>query len=129
MIAVRAAEGHPLLLSTSRHVTQGMIDVSASTGTPRTSRSARFPAKADRGGDPYELRVAGLSDGGRWHPQSATVSTADTAAHVTIALDKATSDLLRIRIAAPMSRTVKWKIRFTRQPAKARPAPRPASPH
>ena len=82
VIAVRATEGRPLVLSTSRHVTQGMIDVrdemwDAATGT--LSGTSQVVA-----GDPYELRIAGLADVKLWQPASAGVSAADQAAGVTV---------------------------------------------
>jgi len=114
VIAVRAAEGHPLLLSTSRHVSQGMIDVrdeqwDAATGT--LSGVSRVV-----GGDPYELRIAGLADGGKqWKLATAEVSAADQAAGVTVS--QAESPVLaRVTIRATASREVKWSLKFTAQP-------------
>ena len=37
------------------------------------------------GGDPYELRIAGWNDGGKWKLASVSVSAEDAAAGVTIA--------------------------------------------
>ena len=41
VIAVRAAEGHPVLVSTSRHVTQGMVDVSDENWNPASAHAER----------------------------------------------------------------------------------------
>ena len=60
VVAVRADEGHPLLISTSRHVTQGIIDV---TGE-KWSGNALSGASQLIANDPYELRIAGSTDGG-----------------------------------------------------------------
>jgi len=117
VIAVRAAEGHPLLLSTSRHVSQGMIDVrdeqwDAATGT--LSGVSRVV-----GGDPYELRIAGLADGGKqWKLAAAKMSAADQAAGVTVAQAEG-SGVARVTLRSTASREVQWSLKFTAQPLPA----------
>ena len=109
VIALRAAEGHPLLLGTSRHITQGMVDVNAehwdaATGT--LSGTSLVVA-----GDPYELRIAGLEDGKTWKPVSATVSAEDAAEGVKISQQERPG-LVRVGIRSPHSRPVIWAVRF-----------------
>ena len=116
VIAVRATEGRPLVLSTSRHVTQGMIDVrdelwDAATGT--LSGTSQVVV-----GDPYELRIAGLADVKLWQPASAGVSAADQAAGVTVAQADG-SGLTRVTLRSAVSRDVKWSLKFTAQPLPA----------
>ncbi len=112
VIAVRADEGHPVLLSTSRHVTQGIVDV-----TGETWRRGKLSATSKVvGNDPYELRIAGLTSGGKfWKLVSAEVSVSDKAAGVTVSCQES-SGLLRVTLQSPESREVKWTVQFQSQP-------------
>jgi hypothetical protein len=114
VISVRAAEAHPVLVSTSRHVTQGIIDVSdeAWSGANKTLKAAsRVVAN-----DPYEMRVAGLHDGSKnWKLASASVSASDQRAGVEIEPADQRADeegWLRLTIRSSTSRTVHWALRF-----------------
>jgi hypothetical protein len=108
VIAVRADEGHPLVLSTSRHVTQGIVDLSGEVW-----RGGKLSATSKIvGNDPYELRIAGLADGGKiWRPVSADVSPSDKTARVTVSCLES-PDLLRVRLRCPQSRDVTWTVQF-----------------
>ena len=110
VIAVRAVEGHPLLLSTSRHVTQGMIDVRDEQWDAATSTLSGTSQIV--GGDPYELRIAGLEDGGHWKPDTATASAGDKGVEINVS-QTATPELLRVTIRTPQSGAVKWEVHFT----------------
>ena len=73
VIAVRAAEGHPVLVSTSRHVTQGMVDVTNEKWNPSSGTLTGVSQVV--GNDPYELRVAGVNDSiSKWKFVSALIS-------------------------------------------------------
>jgi hypothetical protein len=114
VIAVRPAEGHPVLVSTSRHVTQGMVDVTEEkwSGASRTLSGISQVV----GDDPYQLRVAGLNEGSRkWKLRSASVSAADLASGVSIAPEpsRANEDgWLRVNVSSSTSRSVKWMLKF-----------------
>jgi len=114
VISVREAAGHPQLISTSRHVTQGIIDVSGETwNAANRTLSAASEVVAN---DPYELRIAGLQDGGRtWKPVAIGISAADTAAGVTATLGE-TTDVLRATLRTPNNRQIRWSIRFDSLP-------------
>ncbi len=113
-IAVRPAEGHPLLVSTSRHVTQGIVDVTDEkwNGSSRTlSGTSQVVSN-----DPYQLRFAGLNDGGkRWKLSTSSVSAEDTTDGVII-VPKPPSPpedgWLRVNISSKNSRAVKWALKF-----------------
>jgi hypothetical protein len=108
IVAVRADEGHPLVLSTSRHVTQGIVDLSDEVWHGGTLSATSQVI----GNDPYELRIAGLADGGRtWKLISADVSPSEQTAGVTVSCSES-SDLLRVMLRCPQSRDVKWTVRF-----------------
>jgi hypothetical protein len=108
VIAVRANEGHPVVLSSSRHVTQGIVDI---TGEVWLKRKLSATSKVV-GNDPYELRIAGLTDGGKtWKLVSADISPRDKAAGVTVS-SRESSGLVRVTLQCPQSRDVKWTVQF-----------------
>jgi hypothetical protein len=113
VIAVRAAEDHPVLVSTSRHVTQGMVDVieenwdSASSTLSGTSKVV--------GKDPYELRIAGLNDGGRWKLVSASIPTGQKAASADIKSETSINgeeNWIRLLITSETTRAIDWSVKF-----------------
>ncbi len=109
VLALRVKEDHPVLVSTSRHVSSGILEVKreAWEGGTLSGTSALI------GGDAYELRVAGLKDGKGWKFAKAQVSAADTAAGVKIeALPQTEEGWLRLKVTAPVSREVKWEAVF-----------------
>jgi hypothetical protein len=115
VIAVRAAEGHPVLVSTSRHVTQGMVDVLHEKWSGATS--ALSGTSQVVGADLYELRIAGLEHPGmNWRLVSATVSAADEAAGVTVEarpVHAGEEGWVRVVIKSRESRVVSWSLKFT----------------
>ncbi|MEI6779379.1 MAG: hypothetical protein WCQ21_00530 [Verrucomicrobiota bacterium] len=104
IIALRKAEGHPVLVSTSRHVTQGMIDVSSE----QWQRDQLSGVSRVVGGDPYELRIAGMEG---WKAASATVSAVDRAAGVSISIRSQEAGWLIVRIVSKESRAAKWSVK------------------
>jgi len=107
VLAVRPEQKRPQLLSTSRHITQGMVDVLDETWDPQ-AKTLRGRSKVV-GGDPYELRIA--ADSAAWTAAAVEVAAADRNAGVTTAL-KQESGLVRATLAAPESREVDWSVRF-----------------
>jgi hypothetical protein len=55
VLALRETATHPQLLSTSRHITQGLIDVKSESWDPATRILSGTSAMVE--GDPYELRL------------------------------------------------------------------------
>jgi hypothetical protein len=108
VLAVRPVADHPQLLSTSRHVTQGIVDVTGETWDPTTRTLSGVSAVV--GNDPYELRIAMPADGG-WRVTGVDLESADVQAGVT---SSATVDRtnLRVRLLSPTSRPVRWSIQF-----------------
>jgi hypothetical protein len=110
VIAVRQVADYPMVISTNRHVTQGVIDIASETwdaGTKTLSGVSHVVA-----GDMYELRIVTAKAGGNWAPASAKVSAADAAANVTVdapALDGAN---VRVKIHSPNNRDVSWSVVF-----------------
>jgi hypothetical protein len=115
VIAVRAAEGHPTLVSTSRHVTQGIVDVTGETWNADAKTLSGVSQVV--AGDDYELRIAGLNDGGAWRLAGVEVSEADRAAGATIEAKPIAADgqdWTRVVITSKTSRPVQWKAVFQR---------------
>lgn len=102
VIAIRPVDDHPHVLSTSRHVTQGIMDVLEETwdaATKTLSGTSRVVAN-----DPYELRVVVPVGANSWR-----------------ALPPAVQDGPNIRLAFTnaTSADVKWQIKFEPGPVGA----------
>lgn len=110
IIAVRPQSGVPEVISTSRHVTQGIMDVLAENwdGTNTLSGTSKLVQN-----DPYELRIYSTNN---WQLVRANVSAADVAAGVTISSATQTNGLTRVTLNSPTNRTVNWSAIFTQLP-------------
>jgi len=110
---------HPVLISTSRHVTQGIVDLveltedfdkAVSDVLGRITGVSRVV-----GGDPYELRIAAPNVVGPWTVDAVKLSEADRQAGVTIKLTTGKENTLaRIVITSPVSRNVRWQVEYIR---------------
>lgn len=115
VVASRAARPHPFVLSTSRHVTQGWIDVSAERFDEATSTLSGISEVV--AGDPYELRIVAPTRA--WHPIASEVD----------GLESTRTDdgrVTRLRFMAPQAQRAHWRVRFAKSdaaPAASRPAP------
>jgi hypothetical protein len=109
VLAVRPVADHPQLLSTSRHVTQRIVDVTEETWDAKSNTLSGVSAIV--GGDPYELRIA-LPAGG-WKALEVTLSADDLKAGVTTSI-KPDGEHVRIALNGTTSRTVRWSVRFTK---------------
>lgn len=111
------------MISTSRHVTQGIVDISRETWNlpEQTLEGASQVVE----GDPYELRVVARRSGG-WRIASVSVAEEDVAAGVSIRMVERERDFDReredqgaevelwpVRIDSAVSREVSWSIAFT----------------
>ena len=105
VLSIRAAQDHPQDISTSRHICQGMVDL---TDEAWDGNSSTLTAKSDVvASDVYELRIA--LPAGSPGSFTASVSPEDQSAGVTI--DSAQSNgLLRVTINSPTSRRVSWSV-------------------
>lgn len=97
IIAVRAAENQPLLLSTSRHVTQGIVDVISE----RWNGNTLSGISSVIAGDPYELRIR-VPEG--WIFEKAL-------ADITVTVIES-DGIVRLTLTSSISRNVKWKAKF-----------------
>jgi hypothetical protein len=111
ILAVRPVSEFPQLLSTSRHVTQGIIDVTDEKWDAAKSHlSATSKVVAN---DPYELRIVVPSAEKSWRANTVKVSAEDSAAGVKAEI-KQDSPRIRANITSPVSRDVKWTFAFER---------------
>jgi hypothetical protein len=109
VISFRPIGNSPVLVSTSRHVTQGIVDIEKQTWN---SRKKEMQGKSKIvGEDPYELRIYAPTGKGLWKVRSVNVSQADIQAGVTIESEQAGPEI-RVTINSPENRLVSWKITF-----------------
>ncbi|MFZ4457045.1 MAG: hypothetical protein ACOYOT_12575 [Bacteroidales bacterium] len=106
ILALRPMEGHPIVLSTSQHLTQGLVDLkdeswSNNTLTGRSSLVA---------GDEYELRIAGLNDTKNWKFVKASIVGMKSAKINVLPISE--DGLLRIQILSDQTNTINWTLKF-----------------
>ena len=101
ILALKPQADHPQLISTSRHITQGVIDVMEENWAGKTLSGKSKVV----GNDPYELRIA-LPAKGSWKALKATADGAD------IKLAAPGKGPIRATITTPENKTISWKIFF-----------------
>jgi hypothetical protein len=109
ILAVRPRLDRPQLLSTSRHITQGIVDVREENWID-ADKILRGRSQLV-GNDPYELRLALPAKGQGWSVKAVAISARDRAAGVKTTV-KETDGLVRVTLESPASREVSWSIRF-----------------
>lgn len=102
VLAVRPVAEHPQLISTSRHITQGVVDVLDERWDEQDK--TLYGRSLVVGGDPYELRVAMPQDG-VWEIVEVSADGAD------IKLVSATKQAARVLITSAASREVSWRLK------------------
>lgn len=105
IIAVRPRANHPQVISTSRHVTQGIVDLQEERWQPGSRMLTGRSRVAS--GDPYELRIVGGNG-----LESVAVSRSDERAGVAARLKSTDGRLCRVTFESPVSREVSWSIKF-----------------
>lgn len=109
VLSIRPVSDKPVLLGTSRHITQGSTDLLAekwdeASGTlSGTSRVV--------GNDPYEIRIVVPVGEKSWLAEKAELAVAPEGAKAT---PKQDGPMVRVTIEAPKSGDVKWALRFKR---------------
>ncbi len=109
ILAVRPRAAHPQLLSTSRHITQGVVDVLEEQWDAVT-RTLRGRSQLV-GNDPCELRIVTPAGEPAWRAHAIGVSNADTVAAVRGAFAQQ-DRLVRVTIETRTSREVSWTVKF-----------------
>ncbi|MFO0946804.1 MAG: hypothetical protein U1D30_12805 [Planctomycetota bacterium] len=109
-LAIRPLEDRPQILSTSRHITQGLVDVVIEEwdgGKKELRGTSRVV-----GGDPYELRILTRALNAHWRVTGMKVSAEDEKAGVKIEEKAGEQGLARGTISSSDAREVKWSIQF-----------------
>jgi hypothetical protein len=107
IIAIRAQSNHPVIVSTSQHVTEGMIDLLKEEWKNQTlSGISKVIA-----GDNYELRIAGMNDGGEWKINEATIIGNKEGTTIEV-LPQTEKGWLRIVIKTQKTQVIRWQLRF-----------------
>lgn len=110
ILAVRPLLPHPFLLSTSRHVTQGILEVREEHWNEAARTLTGVSAVV--GNDPYEMRIVTQSPDATWTVSDVAVSGENQAAGVTIRNAGAAEGVVKIQITAPTNGEVRWSVRF-----------------
>jgi len=107
IIAIRRLLERPVLVSTSRHITQGIVDVMEENWN---SRANTLSGKSKVvGEDPYEIRI--FAPTRSWQAPRVNVSKADRRAGVTAEIQQV-SQTIRVTINSPENRRVAWEAAF-----------------
>lgn len=109
VIAVRSRENRPLLISTSRHVTQGMLDV-LEERWEETSLTLHGRSQVIAG-NAYELRLAQPQQEVPWSMDTAE-AVAETNETSLSVVSKVEGELVRITFDPKFSGVVRWKVTF-----------------
>jgi hypothetical protein len=107
-IAVRPSSNVPQLIGTSRHVTQGIVDVTEEAWDSVAQTLSGVSAVVSN--DPYELRIV-VPSAGTWQEKEVVLSDTDVQAGVKVSMAKDGSNL-RIILNSTSSRLVRWSVRF-----------------
>lgn len=109
ILAVRPLLPRPFLISSSRHVSQGILEVKKEVWNSHSKTLAGTSAVVAQ--DVYELRVVAHAPDTGWSLDKTEISAADTAAGVTITVS-GSNGLYRATIESPVSRDVDWTLHF-----------------
>jgi hypothetical protein len=108
VISLVAARPFPQVLGTSRHITQGLMDLHDEQWDAGT---ATLRGRCDVvGDDPYELRIL-TSDPAVARAVSAELEDSARQAGATTAISQR-GPLVRLTLRSPQSRSVKWSLKF-----------------
>jgi hypothetical protein len=104
VLALREAKPYPQLLSTSRHITQGLIEVKAEAWNPQTKTlSGTSDVVA---ADPYEMRIVAPKGF-----NAAAIQVSDKSATVS-KITQQPNGLIRVTVIPSVTGAIKWSITF-----------------
>lgn len=110
IISIREVLDRPVLVSTSRHITQGIVDVMEE----EWNGGARILSGKSKvvGADPYEIRIYAPTK--EWQAVRAKVSEGDRGAKVTAGIQQEDQNI-RVTIKSPENREVSWEVAFEKR--------------
>ncbi|MGQ7856734.1 alpha-galactosidase [Pedobacter sp. WC2501] len=107
IVSLRPVQTFPQVISTSRHISQGMTDLANEIWS---AKSKTLSGKSEViGNDSYEIRV--VCPQKNYHPRSVAVSPKDEGLGVKTSIHQE-GDLVRIKITSPVTRVISWKANF-----------------
>jgi hypothetical protein len=107
VLSLRPATDHPQVLGTSRHITQGLIDLADEHYDPAT-RTLSGTSKVV-GSDPYHIRILIPAAEGRI--TRAQISPEDQQGGATVQVDEA-GPIARVILRSTTTRQIHWRITF-----------------
>ena len=110
ILSVLPVSEYPRLISTSRHVTQGIADGVVEKWNPAT-RTLECRSRLIAG-DPCEMRIVLPAPADKWNPGSVKLSAADIAVGVTVGPIRREENLLRFTVTSKDDREVAWSLGF-----------------
>jgi len=117
VLSLKRLDDHPVLVSTSRHVTQGIVDLveekweALDAGGGRLSGVSRLVAD-----DPYELRIALPPGESRWRVSKTGVDAHAQQAGASIkVVESDAPELVRVLLTSPASGEFGWQITFSHE--------------
>lgn len=113
VLAVRPLLARPFLLSTSRHVSQGILEVRDEKWDEETKTLSGISSVVAN--DPYELRVVAMASDKVWTVTEVQVSGQNVATSVPVKYDSE-NGFLRLDFETPTSGDLTWRIAFKSEP-------------
>ena len=118
VLSVCASKDTPRVASTSRHITQGVVDlVEEKWDGGKATLSGVSRVVAD---DDYELRIAVQPGEQSWEAMAVTSAPEDAKAGVSASLSQ-NGPRIRAVIQSPLSRDVRWSVTFRRGAVRVAP--------
>ncbi len=110
IISIRKWHDRPVIVSTSRHITQGIVDVMEE----EWNEQAMILSGKSKvvGEDPYEIRI--LTPTREWQAVRVKVSEGDRRASVTAGIKQKVLGV-RVTIKSPENREVSWEVAFEKR--------------
>jgi len=107
IISIRPAASHPQLISTSRHLRQGVIDLKEENWN---GKNRILSGKSSViGGEVYELRIVIPEGSDNYTIENVKIIDSSQQAEVSYAKEKS---LVRVKVSSPENQNVKWAIQF-----------------
>jgi hypothetical protein len=116
ILALRGVADHPQAVSTSRHITQGVVDLAAEAWDEAAgvlSGTSRVVA-----GDPYEIRIVVPAGRASWKAEKAELVSPPAGTTATFVQD---GPKIRLRIESPEGGEIRWRLHFVRSSVEVAP--------
>jgi hypothetical protein len=107
IISIREVLGRPVLVSTSRHITQGIVDVMEEKWNGRANTLSGKSKVV--GEDPYEIRIFAPTK--EWQAVRVKVTVDERGEGVTSSIRQGGQEI-RVTIKSPENREVSWEVAF-----------------